>query len=79
MTIPDDLKKLITHGDNTLIAELYDDRHSRIDLKTVTPKYVADVISGVKEANEGTAAEEIVRIAIKFLENKRDFREAILI
>ena len=82
MIISDDLKKLITYGDHTLIAELYADRHTRWprqDYRTVSSKYVEMVISGDRPASEGTAAEEIMMIATKYLEHKRDFREAILI
>jgi hypothetical protein len=82
MEISDDLKQSISYGDYTLIAELYADRHTREprkDFKTVSKQYVEMVVSGDRPAKEGTAAEEIMIIAIKYLQHKRDFRETILI
>lgn len=79
MSIPEELKKLIRVGDYTLIAELYRDRHYLLeDYKTVTSQYVQMVIDGEREANPGTAAEEIIEIAIKYLEHKRNFIDELL-
>lgn len=82
MTIPDDLKNALSSGDYTLIAELYAERHrygNDPDYKTVTSGYVSMVLNGQREANEGTAAEEIVRIAKAYLEHKINFRENFLL
>lgn len=81
MSISDELKKQITAGDYTLIAEMYAERHqlgNDPDYRTVTSKYVEMVISGERPASPGTAAEEIMLIANYYLENKAQFRDQIL-
>lgn len=83
MAIPAELKNLLNNGDLSLIKALYDERHRQgdePDYKTVSVEYVRLVVSGKRETKrEGTAAEEVVRIAKRYLENKREFREFILI
>lgn len=80
MGIPEDLKQHITDGDYQYIADLYIERHQLIgDYRTVSREYVRRVLQGTRAANEGTMAEEIMCIAIKYLKHKRDFRETILI
>jgi len=80
MSIPDELRKLITEGDYTYIADLFIERHQLLgDYKQISTEYVRLVIQGRRPASEGTAAEEIMCIAIKYLTHKRDFRETILI
>jgi len=81
--IDEDLKKLISYGDYALIKEIYDERHtlgSDPDYKTVSEKYVSLVIQGLRTTQrEGTAADEILMIAKRYLENKRDYRSEMLI
>lgn len=80
MGIPEDLKQYITDGDYQYIADLFAERHQLAgDCKTVHREYVRKVLLGMRPAAEGTAAEEIMLIAIKYLKHKRDFRETILI
>lgn len=80
MAIAEELKKLIRVGDYTMIAEMYKERHDILgDFKTVSSYYVQMVIDGVRDANPGTAAEEILMIATKYLEHKREFIDEILI
>jgi hypothetical protein len=82
MIIPDELKNALSKGDYTLIAEMYAERHrygNDPDYNTVTSSYVSMVLNGQREANEGTAAEEIVRIATAYLEHKRNFWENFLL
>lgn len=80
MGIADELKKLIRIGDYTLIAEMYKERHDMLgDFKTVSSQYVQMVVEGERDANPGTAAEEILMIAQKYLEHKREFIDEILI
>lgn len=80
ITISEEQKKLIRIGDYTLIAEMYKERHIMLeDYRTVTPKYVKMVIEGERPANHGTAAEEVLRIANKYLEHRRNFIDELLI
>lgn len=82
MTIPDDLKNELSTGDYTLIAEMYAEIHSlgkQADFKKVSSAYVAMVLKGERAANEGTAAEEIVRIATAYLTHKKNFIDNFLL
>lgn len=76
MSISSDLKKQITSGDYTLIAQMYAERHA-LDQRKVTAKYVEMVINGNRAARPGTAANEIIAIAGKYLANKIEIRKAI--
>ena len=79
MEIPEELKKLIRIGDYTLIAEMYKERHVVLeDYRTISSKYVQMVIEGDRPASPGTAAEEIMMIATKYLEHKRNFIDELL-
>lgn len=79
MNISEDLKKLLRNGDYTLIAELFKERHETAgDYRTVSSKYVQMVIEGERPATPGTAAEEIMLIAQKYLEHKRNFIDELL-
>ena len=81
MSISDDLKKHISYGDYSLIAEMYAERHSqgsKPDYKTVSSKYVEMVIHEERPASPDTAAEEIMKIALFYLEHKANFRNQIL-
>lgn len=81
MIISNDLKKHISYGDYSLIAEMYAERHqqgSDPDYKTVSSRYVEMVINEDRPANPDTAAEEIVMIAQFYLEHKANFRDQIL-
>jgi hypothetical protein len=79
MGIPDELKKHLSSGEYTLIAEMYKARHDMLgDFKTVTSAYVQMVIDGKREANDGTAAHEILEIATKYLKNKKNTIEELL-
>lgn len=79
MSISDELKKLIRHGDYQMIADLYKERHELLeDYRTVSSKYVEMVINQTRDANPGTAAEEIIKIALKYLEHKRNFIDELL-
>ncbi|MFD0997722.1 hypothetical protein ACFQ21_00320 [Ohtaekwangia kribbensis] len=79
MSISDELKKLIRTGDYTLISDLYKELHEqKEDFKTVSSRYVQMVIDGERTANEGTAAEEIIRIATKVLTHRREFIDELL-
>jgi len=79
MGIPDELKKHIRYGDYVLIAEMYKERHEILgDFKTVSSQYVQMVIDSEREANEGTAAQEILAITIKYLEHRRNFIDELL-
>lgn len=80
MSIPEELKKLIRNGDYVLIAEMYKERHEGLgDFKKVSSSYVQMVIDGEREANPGTAAEEIIKIANKLLNHRREFIDELLI
>ena len=81
MIISEDLKKHITYGDYSLIAEMYAERHSQgddPDYKRVSSKYVQMVIDEVRPASPDTAAEEIMLIADYYLTHKANFRTQIL-
>lgn len=82
MIIPEDLKKLISYGDYTLIKEMYDERHAQgidPDYKTVSEEYVRMVVKGERTTQrEGTAADEILMLANRYLEHKRNYREDLL-
>jgi len=79
MEIPQELKKHISIGDYTLIAEMYKERHILLDdYRTVSSKYVQMVIDGTRPPSPGTAAEEIMMIATKYLEHKRNFIDELL-
>lgn len=80
MGIPEELKKLIRHGDYQLISEMYQERHEvQGDMKTVSTQYVKMVIDGERVTKrENTAADEIIMIAIKCLEHRRDFIDEMI-
>ena len=81
MNISDELKKHISYGDYSLIADMYAERHRQgndPDYKTVSSKYVEMVINEVRPANPETAAEEIMMIAQYYLTHKANFRDQIL-
>lgn len=81
MSISKDLKKQITYGDYSLIAEMYAERHQQgndPDYKTVSSRYVEMVINEERPASPDTAAEEIMKIAHYYLEHKANFRDQIL-
>jgi hypothetical protein len=79
MEISNELKKLVRYGDYSLIAELYKEKHDLLgDYRTVSSKYVEMVISGERPASPGTAAQEIMEIAQKYLEHKRNFIDELL-
>lgn len=78
---PKDIKNLVEYldyGDYSLIKDLYDERHrmgNKPDNKTVSRQYVKMVLSGERTTiRKGTAADEILLIATKYLKHKRDFR-----
>lgn len=81
MTIPEELKKLIRWGDYKLIAEMYKERHATgydADYRTVSTKYVQMVIDGDRDVTPGKASEEIIDIATRYLEHKRNFIDELL-
>jgi hypothetical protein len=81
MNIPDELKKLSKRGDLSFIQEVYAERHSRgenPDYDTVSIEYIRLVLSG-QRASESDKAQEILAIAIKLFEHKRDFIDSVLV
>lgn len=80
MEIPEELKNMIRNGDYTMIAEMYNERHERSeDYRTVSVQYVKMVLDGVRPVRPGLASEEILMIAIKYLEHRRNFIDELLI
>jgi hypothetical protein len=81
MSIPDELKKLLKQGDLTLIQEMYAERHSMgqdPDYDTVTIEYIRLLISGERNG-DSDKAQEILAIASKLLEHKRNFIQSVIV
>ncbi len=73
MAIPEDLQKLVDHGDWKIIADLFNQKHK----KKITPSYILKVVRGSSAANDGTTAAQILPFAEEYLKNKKAFREKL--
>jgi hypothetical protein len=61
-------------GDYRVISEIYNDRHKATDKATISSSYVGKLIRKDRIVSPGTAAEEVIEIAQKYLESKKQMK-----
>lgn len=64
-------------GDCKIIASIYNDRHEKHGL-TVSSSYVSKILKGDRPASPGTAAQEILEIATKYITTKNKCKRELI-
>ncbi len=65
-------------GDYRVISEIYNDRHKTGDKATITSSYVGKLIRKDRNVSPGTAAEEVIEIAQRYLESKKQLKRELI-
>jgi len=73
-----ELFKNADFGDYKIISDIYNSRHKQVDKATITSSYVGKLIRQDRSASPGTAAEEVVEIAQKYLQNKQQMKRELI-